>query len=102
MRTIRISHEEFEDFRDVQIKSRTDWPATFSCNQWGEVWPFNTLGYTHQSERLMLEGKIPLLDEIVKIILSERPNGGRFFLRNSGVYVRPTDAHELIAKFVVT
>ena len=84
MYTIALTQNEFEDFRDVQIRPRADWPATFSCNVWREVWPFNSYGYTR--ERIYLEGQIPRLDEIVRIVLNVRPEEGQFFISDDGIY----------------
>ena len=89
MQWITLSMEEFEEFRDVQIRPRADWPATFSCNYWGAVWPYNAKGYTHESLRGYLQGQIERLDEIVKLVLEVRPSGGRFFISDEGVFIRP-------------
>ncbi len=97
MRVIFVSRAEFEDFRDVQIRPRADWPATFSCNQYGQVWPFGSYGHTPEGERLYLQRQISKLDEIVAIVLAERPEGGRFFLRDDGVFVRPGESDIRIA-----
>ena len=88
MRTHCLTLPEFEEFRDVQIRSRRDEsPATFSCNEYGEVWPFVTYGHHAESERLQLKGAIPLLDKIVADVLSAAPTGGRFHLDDEGAYL---------------
>ena len=99
MRYIPISRDEFEEFRNLQVKNRWDWPASFSCNQKNEVWPWIGFGYSAEEDRIHLEGKVRLLDQIVEIVLQERWLGGRFFICEKGVYLRPSDPHILIAKF---
>ena len=99
MHWVSLSREEWDEFRDVQIRPRADWPATFSCNHHREVWPYITFGYTAPSERLDLRGQIPRLDEIVDWVLEIRPGGGRFFISDEGVFIRPEDWGIKIAEF---
>ena len=87
MHTVKLTREVFEEFRDLQIRPRADWPATFSCNPRREVWPFQGYGYTEPKDRVHLESKFDLLDHIVEAVLEERPEGGRFFIDDDGVYV---------------
>ena len=47
-----------------------------------------------------MEGYFPLLDQIVDIILSEREEGGRFFINENGVYIRPNEPHILLIQFI--
>ena len=101
MEMIFIDREKFEEFRDVQIRPRADWPATFSCNSWNEVWPFSSYSATPEGDRVPLQGLIPQLDEIVKIVLNFRSSGGRFFISDDGVFVRPWDEHIQIAEFII-
>lgn len=54
MEYIGLSQEEFEEFREVKIRPRADWPATFSCNALGEVWPFTSYGHTYEVQRIHL------------------------------------------------
>ena len=99
MYTIGLSPEEFEEFRDVQIRPRADWPAIFSCNQYQKVWPFRSYGYTGPVTDI--QGEIPRLDEIVEWVLEMRPEGGRFFINDEGVFIKPEDDDIQIAEFVV-
>ena len=101
MKVIKITQSGFEDFRDVQIRPRFDWPATFSCNEDADVWPFITLGYTDHSSRMLIErGDIPHLDEIVDAVLDFRPLGGRFFISDDGVFIRPEGSPQIqVARF---
>ena len=100
MEIIILSREEFEEFRDVQIRPRADWPATFSCNKSHEVWPFHNFGPT--GWKIYLDGQIPRLDEIVRIVLNDRSEGGRFFVNDNGVFVKLNrDDIQQIARFIV-
>lgn len=78
---------EFEFLRDVQVRPRWGWPATFSCNGRREVWPCTTLGPTPEREREPMEGVRALLDEIVADVLHVRPHGGRFHINDRGVFL---------------
>jgi hypothetical protein len=61
------------------------WPGVFSCNSAGRVWAFETWSWTPEVRRTYLEGKLPLLDLIVKKVLRIRPEGGRFRVSEVGV-----------------
>ena len=100
MQEIFVSPEEFEEFRDIQIQPRWDWPATFSCTMYKRVWPQNAWGYTDETRRVYLEGQFPLLDQIVGIVLHERREGGRFFISDAGVFLKPEDDYIQIARFI--
>lgn len=82
MRTRHITVAEFEFLRDVQLRPRWGWPATFRCNGKREVWPSTRLGYTPESEREPMDGVRALLDEIVDDVLHVRPRGGRFHIND--------------------
>lgn len=103
MESITLTREEFQEFRDVQIRPRAEWPATFSCNGLEEVWPFISYGHTYEEQRTYLQGKIRLLDKIVKIVLQKRPEGGRFFINDEGVFIDPEGSGgKPIAKFLIS
>jgi hypothetical protein len=48
---------------------------------------------------MQLWGQIPLLDSIVAEVLKKRPDGGRFFLNDDGVFI--PDSNEPIAVFQI-
>lgn len=100
MQDLCVSPVEFEEFRDFQVQQRWDWPAIFSCNMYRQVWPFNAYGYTDETRRMYLEGHIPLLDQIVEMVLLERSEGGRFFIGDEGVFLRPDEELILIVRFI--
>ena len=97
---IRLSHDEFREFRDVQIIPRWSWPATFSCNNERQVWPYATPGYTRFEKRLYVDGWFTRLDEIVRLVLMVRHEGGRFNIDNNGV--RLAESGEQVCRFVFT
>jgi hypothetical protein len=71
---------------DVQVRLWHDWPARFSCNARGEVWPTPALGYSRASDRQPLAGTFRTLDHTVEVVLDIRPLGGRFFVCEHGVW----------------
>ena len=87
MRTRHMTVAEFEFMREVQIRPRWGWPATFSCNGRREVWPSTRLGLTPEREREHLEGVRAMLDEIVDDVLDVRPRGGRFHINDRGAFL---------------
>ena len=93
MRSIPISvpltQEEFNQLRKMQVKFRWDWPATFSANEHGHIWPFKTYSYTPDFQRIPLRGASELLDYLADEYISIRPEGGRFFINDEGAYFRP-------------
>jgi len=64
------------------------WPVYFSCNGKAEIWvshpPF---GKTPSSARAPLQGTSDALDEIVNLLLAVRPEGGRFYVEERGVFL---------------
>ena len=87
MSTGHMTVAEFTFFRDVQIKPKWGWRATFSCNSKGEVWPSTRFGYTPERERVHMEGVRALLDEIVDDVLDVQPRGGRFHIGDRGAFL---------------
>jgi hypothetical protein len=39
-----ITETDFADLKALQIRHRWDWPAVFSTNPQGDIWPFVTRG----------------------------------------------------------
>lgn len=102
MRTYRMNRKEFADFRDVQIKPKAGWPASFSCNAKGEVWPRSRSGFHQQEDRIQMKGHIPMLDNVVDDVLeasSVLPKGGRFDLNDAGAFL--TESGIQVSRFVV-
>ena len=99
-----VSPGELKDLREVQIRPRWGWPARFSCNESGQVWPFTRSGRTPESERVYLEGAFPVLDQIVQRIVritktrGKFPPGGRFLVDDEGAVL--ADGDEQIIEFL--
>lgn len=68
---------------------RSDWDAIFSCNPYKEAWPCHDRGYSHHDDREYVQTRYLLLRKIVEIVLTDRPDGGRFFIKRDGVFVKP-------------
>jgi hypothetical protein len=49
--TLTLTQDAFDHLKALQRKKRWDWPATFSTNCRGDIWPFATRGYTPEKER---------------------------------------------------
>ena len=85
MRYVTLTRKEYNQFRAVQVKYRWDWPATFSCNQYHEVWPTSGFGFTRKKDRRYLSRReYPTLHKIVDAYLAARPEGGRFHVNAVG------------------
>lgn len=98
MRYITLTFPEYEQFRDVQVKTRWDWPATFSCNQYGEVWATPGYGYTQEENRTYLSRReYPTLHKIVGAYLAARPEGGRIHISDEGVF--SADSGQQVCQF---
>ena len=100
MRTRTIGLAELKYFRDVQVRPRWGWPATFSCNGRREVWPGTRYGHTPEHERQHLEGVLALLDEIVDDVLHVEPRGGRFHVNDQGVFLA-SDLRRQVTEFLL-
>ena len=98
--SVRLTRAEFSKLRQLQVKFRWDWPATFSANQHGHIWPYITPGYTPESDRLQLRGASELLDLLADEYVDLRPEGGRFFIDDLGAYYSEFSKHVQFGKFV--
>lgn len=97
---MRLSREDFEELKQFVLRNRWDWPAVFSCNYKGEVWPFQTYGYHDEADRVYVEGQNGLLDELVMTYLNVRPEGGRLFIDENGVFYSTQDDPDTLHKFI--
>ena len=89
--SVPLTQEEFQELRRMQIHFRWDWPATFSANYLGDIWPFVTYNYTPEKLRLQLRGASELLDYLADEYISIRPEGGRFFIDGQGGFYKSGD-----------
>lgn len=83
-----LNKAEFQELRDMQVKYRTGWPAVFSTDQEGNVFPCPTLGWSRKKQRIYVREFRPL-DAIVTEYLKIRAEGGRFFVNQRGAFYAP-------------
>ncbi len=98
--SIPLTQEEFRKLRQLQVKFRWDWPATFSANEHGDIWPYITPGYTREKDRFQMRGALELLDYLADEYISIRPEGGRFFIDEPGAYYSEFSKHVQFGKFL--
>lgn len=92
IKSIRISADEFQAFCDLRQKHRWDWPATFSTNSNGDIWGFQTYGYTPPARREDIREASPLLDQVADIYRDQREECGRFFIDHRGAFFKEDGA----------
>jgi hypothetical protein len=90
-----ITRNQFQEFRDLQIKYRWDWPATFSTNPNGDVWPWIKKGYTPVQLREKVNGLSTLLDKVAHEYSLAREECGRFFIDQSGAFWKTEDGRKI-------
>jgi len=95
MQTLIMSRDEFEEFRRLQIKLRWDWPAVFSANSSGEIWPFVCYGHTAGEHREGIRGFSRIVDNVADEYLIIRNDGGRFFINNKGAFYKDIGGKEV-------
>jgi hypothetical protein len=100
-RTLAMSRDEYEAFREVQLRQRWDWPATFSTNSDRDIWPFITRSRTPRAQRVNVRGMSPLLDRIADACLNDRQSGGRFFINETGAYCKVEGYQYQIVSFEI-
>jgi hypothetical protein len=83
---ILVTRAELEKIKRLQVKKRSDWPATFSVNWYGRIWPWANWGLTPDCNREPIEGTSAAVDEIAGRFLDLRPEGSRFFVDATGAY----------------
>jgi hypothetical protein len=88
---LEITHEEFIELLSLQRKCRPDWPAAFSTNPRGHIWPWVCYGWTPLESRDYVRGFSTVIDRVAKLYLDERPEGGRFFIDMQGAHWKRLD-----------
>ena len=89
MKKFPITNEEFEELKKLQKMRHWRWPAAFSANDYGAVWPYVTRGYTQPDERDDVRGLCETIDAVANEFLCVRPGGGRFFISSTGAFYSP-------------
>ena len=97
--TVPVTREEFNRLRQLQLKFRWDWPATFSANEHGHIWPYITPGYTTEDIRFHVRGALDILDYLADEYINIRSEGGRFFIDETGAYYSHFSSHVQFGKF---
>jgi hypothetical protein len=81
----KITRAEFEALKQLAFKRHWRWPAVFSTNSKGELWPWVCNGRTPELERKDVRGLSRVLDEIASAYTAVREEGGRIFIKNDCV-----------------
>jgi hypothetical protein len=95
MKELRLTDTEFERLRELQLRLRWDWPAAFSANWKGEIWPFVFCGYTRRQSRQDIRGLSEVVDRLADHFLGIRNEGGRFFIDERGAFYKTQGAQEV-------
>jgi len=98
--TIWVKKREFRELKQLIVRERWDWPAVFSCNAQGDIWPFVVRGYTQPPDRIGVRGASGLLDQVADSFVHSRPIGGRFFIDRRGACCKD-DGEEQFLRFVL-
>jgi hypothetical protein len=81
-----IELSDLDVMKALQVKNHASWPAVFSTNSDREIWCFSHFGKTPRNRRIFVEGELPAIEQIAEIYRRERPEGGRFFISDAGVF----------------
>jgi len=98
---LQLSRTEFDEFRALVIRERWDWPAVFSVNPKGEIWPWVTWGWTPEYEKIDVSGRSALLRRVAYTLLNIRPEGGRFFIDEEGAYTHIGHQKRMFVEFEI-
>lgn len=100
---LTITRAEFDYLKALQIRKRWDWTAVFSVNNRRDIWPFVTHGWTPEQEREQVRGLSRVVDEVAERYLSERVDGGRFFIDDRHAFYKSEidDSRHLIVVFII-
>ncbi|HXO37164.1 MAG TPA: hypothetical protein VN872_00925 [Candidatus Acidoferrum sp.] len=89
MKSISLAPAELEAVKGLPERFRLDWPAVFSTNQGRKIWLWKRWGNTPSKERVYVRGKSRIVDAVADEYLSQRPDGGRFFIDDRGAFYSP-------------
>lgn len=95
MKGLTITREELEEIKRLQLKHHWKWPAAFSANPRGDIWPYVTRGYTDEGLREQVRHVSKIIDAIADEYLNARPTGGRFFIDDTGAFYTPQGESEV-------
>jgi hypothetical protein len=86
--TIAIRPGWLERVERLKGINRRGWIAIFNVNSSRDLWPQFQFGRTSSRNRIQLRGRSRTLDRIARCLLWVRPEGGRFFIADDGVYMK--------------
>jgi hypothetical protein len=87
MEILRLSRSELVELKHLQIRRRRDWLATFSANEYGNIWPFVSRGWTPLENRREVRS-CELIKRVRDRYLAEREGGGRIFINENGAFYK--------------
>ena len=90
-----IERSELDGMKKLQARNHKEWPAVFSTNTLCDIWCFTHSGNTPLDERLYVQGQLDVIDRIAEVYRSERPEGGRFFISDSGAFFTEEHCEQL-------
>ena len=91
MLPLQITRDQFRELEALQVKHRRDWPAVFSTNARGDIWPFACFGPTPLEWRKEVAQLSAVVTELAQLYLDERVRGGRFFIDLQGAHYKLTN-----------
>jgi hypothetical protein len=96
--TLSLTRHEFAELVSLQKRRRWDWPAVFSANEHGDIWPFVRYGYTYKRERSQIRGASKIIDTVAEEYIKTKSAGGRFFIGDNGAFYKDEGSH--VIRFV--
>jgi len=95
VKNLMITEEELEEVKRIQIEHHWKWPAAFSTNRSGDIWPCEVRGYTPPEQREQVRGICKLIDAIATEYLNVRSSGGHFIISDTGASYSPQANQEI-------
>jgi hypothetical protein len=100
MRTIKITRQELEQIRNLQVNPRHE-PFEFSINESKDLWARARFGYTGPKGQKLVRGSCPKLDEIADEYLRVKSDAGAFFIDQGGVFYKSSQLKGPTQRFIV-
>ena len=88
-----IAGSDLDDLMALQIRGWSDWPARFSCNHFGTIWPCPGRGYSGPLPNIPTQEN-PILRFVTHRTLKLRRRGGRMFICEHGAWTYLEEAGE--------
>ena len=94
MKKLWISRSDLIKLGETQAKRRRNWLAVFSTNCCGQIWIFVTRGWTPFEKRIEPQRLRVIVRRIADEYCKLRPEGGRFFINETGAFYKPAEKRE--------